>query len=313
MFGEDLYEEEYAQVWKQFPLPQFSKTDVAAARSGTRRYFLQVAARSAVPRDAVAIEETSVRSRPGSEPVLVRIYRPKSHERGRGLIYLHGGGFTVGDLDIEDERCYLLARDAQCVVVSVDYRLAPEFTYPIPLEDCYTALQWIAENAGELAVHTDRVGVAGCSAGGALAAGLAQLTCDRGGPALAMQMLLYAVLDTTTSSATMSRLDEEMRCDLERMWDRYLGDLRPAPPSYATPGSRTNLSGLPPAYIVAAEFDIFRDQAVAYAEALRNDGVGAELHVWPRVPHAFDQFVPEATISRQAVKEQANAIIRFLG
>lgn len=306
MLEEDLYDEEYARIWRQFPLPELSKTDLVAARAGLHEYFRQVAARSGVTRDAVVVEDTAV----SSEAIPVRIYRPRRHQRGRGLVYMHGGGFTAGDLDIDDPRCHLLARDAGCLVISVGYRLAPEHPYPTPLEDCYAALQWVADHARELAVRPDRIGVAGCSAGGALAAGLAQLALDRGGPAVGMQMLLYAVLDTTTGLAA---LDEETRADVDRMWDRYLGKLRSTTPAYAAPASRADLTGLPRAYIAAAEFDIFRDQATAYALALRNDRVPVDCRVWRRVPHAFDQFVPEATISRRALKEQANAIIGFLG
>lgn len=306
MLEEDLYDEEYARIWRQFPLPELSKTDLVAARAGLHEYFGQVAARSGVTRDAVVVEDTGV----SLEVIPVRIYRPRRHERGRALVYMHGGGFTAGDLDIDDQRCRLLARDARCLVVSVGYRLAPEHPYPTPLEDCYAALQWVAEHAGELDVHPDHLGVAGCSAGGALAAGIAQLALDRGGPVISMQMLLYAVLDTTTGLAA---LDEETRADVNRMWDRYLGKLRSTRPAYAAPASRADLTGLPPAYIAAAEFDTFRDQSTAYAQALSSHGVPAELHVWPRVPHAFDQFVPEATISRRALEEQAKAIIGFLG
>jgi acetyl esterase/lipase len=174
-------------------------------------------------------------------------------------------------------------------------------------------LLWVADNAAELSIDPQRLAVGGCSAGGALAAGLSQLALDRGGPRLAMQMLLFAVLDASVDNETMQGLDAELRSDVEWMWELYLGgDKRSTAPSYASPACRGNLVGLPPTYVAAAEFDIFRDEAIAYTQALWNAGVRAELHVWPRVPHAFDQFVPEATISQQALKEQANAILRFL-
>jgi len=219
----------------------------------------------------------------------------------------------MGDLDFEDEKCLSLARDAGCVVVSVDYRLAPEHPYPVPLEDCYSAVRWVADHADELSIDARRLGVGGCSAGGALAASAAQLCRDRSGPALALQMLLYPVLDASLSSASIRGLaDHEFR-DLERMWEHYLGGPRADAREYASPSACRDLANLPGAYIVGAELDDLRDEAIAYAQRLLTANVRVELHVWSKVPHAFDLFAPDAEISRRSVEQQAEVIARFLG
>jgi acetyl esterase/lipase len=309
---EEHYDKEFLSIWREFPLPFFAKTDVEAARSGTSRYFAQVAARSPVLRDAVAIDDFLVPSRTDSVPIPVRIYRPREYRRA-ALVYLHGSGFSLGDLEMDDERCVLLARDSNSIVISVDYRLGPEYVYPVPLEDCYSAVCWVVEHAEDIDVNPRRIGIGGTSAGAAHAAGVAQLALDRGGPSLAAQMLLYPALDASMSSVTMRSLPLEKRRDIETMWGFCFGPSTPSTPSYGSPASRGDLTGLPPAYIAAAEFDLFRDEAVLYASRLLHAGVHTELHVWPRVPHAFDQFVPEAGISKRALAEQAQALVRLLG
>jgi acetyl esterase len=310
--GEELYDPEYLQTWRKHPLPRFSKSDVEGERAGTREYFLQVARRCATPRDNVAITDASAPSLIDGATIPIRIYRREADSGNGALVYLHGSAFVLGDLDIDDQRCLLLARDSGCVIVSVDYRLAPEHRYPVPLEDCYSVVQWVAANADDLTIDRDKIGVGGTSAGGALAAGVTQLALDRGGPHLAMQMLLYAMLDASLSSATMRQLDETKRRDIKTVWERYMGTPHSAEPSYASPASRSSLRGLPPAYVAAAEFDLFRDEAIAYARALQLAAVPADLRVWPRVPHAFDQFVPEASISRRALADQAKALSALL-
>jgi acetyl esterase len=308
------FEGQIAREWRRFPPPEVDLVDVAHARSAFSDHFRKVASRS-TPRGAdLAVEDIPVPSLTDDHAVAARVYRPTGSVNGAALVYMHGGAFVMGDLDFEDMRCRSLAHESGCTLVSVDYRLAPEHRHPVPLEDCYSALTWVAENATELAIDPARLGVGGCSAGGALAAGLAMLARDRGGPALVFQLLVYPVLDASMSARSLKTLLSEDELDtVERMWGHYLNGPRDEAPQYASPARRRDLAGLPPTYIAAAELDYLRDEAIAYAQALLDAGVTVELHLWPRVPHAFDQFAPDATIARNSVTEQADAIARFLG
>jgi acetyl esterase len=311
VFDSALFDPEFAEGWGKSPPPP-GGVDVAADRVTYRKYFQEVSTRTCPTSGKVSVEDISVRVGENAS-VTVRLYRPEVHESGRALLYLHGGSFYLGDLDFEDGRCRAIADGANCFVASVDYRLAPEYRYPVPLEDCYKVMEWLTKTAGFLSIDRNRIAVGGCSAGGALAAGVAQLCCDRGVCQPKMQMLLYPVLDSSLSSYSMRLSPEDARRGLQLMWDRYLGDIQCEVPAYASPLQRKVFEGLPPAYIGATQLDPLRDEAILYAQALWNAGVYVELHVWPRVPHAFDLFVPEATVSRQAIKEQAGAIVRFLG
>jgi acetyl esterase len=307
------FDDEIAREWSRFPPPELTCPDVALSRSAYGEHFQRVASRTNAYRVGVGVEDISVPSLIDDHSIPVRVYRPVAPEKGRGLMYFHGGAFVMGDPGFEEEKCFAWARDSGCVVVSVDYRLAPEHPFPLPLEDCYSALLWATDHAEQLSIDRRRLGVAGCSAGGALAASVAQLCRDRNGPALALQMLLYPVLDASLDSASMSTMTEEEFRETERMWEYYLGGPRSDAPEYASPSHCRDLSGLAPAYIVVAELDVLRDEAIAYAQRLLSADVTTELHVWPRAPHAFDLFAPDANISRQSVRQQVDAIARFLG
>jgi acetyl esterase len=278
-----------------------------------REFVRRIASRPKPPRSGATVEDAFVASPDGAHSIPVRIYRPDAPVHGRGVVYLHGGAFAMGDLDLMDESCYAWSRDAGCVVVSVDYRLAPEHPFPAALDDGYAALRWAADHAVELSIDPQRLGIAGSSAGGALAAGIALLCRDRGGPALALQMLLYPVLDVFMSSASMQALTEAEHRGALRMWENYLGRAPREVPVHASPASCEDLAGLPPAYVAAAELDPLRDEAVTYAQRLLTAGVSAELHLWPRVPHDFGVMAPDASLARRSVREQADAIARFLG
>lgn len=310
------FEHEIAEAWRRFPPPAPDNDDIVAARLAWNEYFAAIRAQTpGNKRDGVAVEDLCLRSQVDEHLIPARIYRPLSAISGRGLVYFHGGGFVIGDLDIEEERCVALARQASCVVVSVDYRLAPEHPYPTPVEDCYSALTWVAEHAPELSIDEGRLAIGGCSAGGALTATVAQLCRDRGTVSPAMQALFYPVLDASLTEPSMSALlDEEELRETRQMWEDYLGeDAGAAQANGASPAHCEDLSGLPPAYIVAAELDALRDEAISYARALLCAGISVELQVWPKTPHAFDLFVPTAAISREAMRRQAEAVVRFLG
>jgi acetyl esterase len=295
----------------KFPPPQADLADVAAWRAAYGDYFSQ--RRSAATEISIDVVSTDflVPSVIDGYAIPVRVYRPASGNDGRALLYMHASSFCLGGLELEDARCRMLADGARCIVVAVDYRLAPEHPFPVPLDDCDSVLRWMVDNAPALSVDPLGIGVGGCSAGGALAASLAIRTRRRQGPPVALQLLLYPVLDVSLSSRSIRTLcSEEELEDMGRMWRHYLGVPLDSAPELASPGSCA-LEAIPPTYICAAELDPLRDEAIAYAQRLIDLGVRVELHVWPRIPHAVDLFVPDAPISRETVEEQSAALARL--
>lgn len=237
-------------------------------------------------------------------------YRPTGGQLpGSALLYLHGGGMIlawaeVGSVYDAVVREYVAASGVPALVV--DYRVAPEHPDPTPVSDCYAALQWLADHAGELGVEPDRIGVGGDSAGGGLAAGVSLMSRDRGGPAIALQLLAYPMLDDRTVDPD-PQLPPELLVwsydDNVTGWSALLGDASGAPDvsAYAAPARASDLSGLPPTYIDTGDLDIFRDEDVTFARRLALAGVPTELHVHPGCPHGFETFAPQATVSRQAI------------
>jgi acetyl esterase len=242
---------------------------------------------------------------PAGDPVRVRVYRPPSEAGPRAaVVYIHGGGFIAGDLDTEEVRCVRFAAEADCVVVSVDYRLAPEHRYPAALDDCYAVLAWTAASADALGVDRSRIGLAGASSGGNLAAAAALLARDRGEPAVAFQLLVYPTLDDRRQTASQQFVGSPMvdGRDCERCWTYYLGPERSDVSPYAAPGRADDLSGLPPTYLMTAELDPLRDEGIEFATRLLAAGVSVDLHQFAGAFHGFDLF-PTA-ISRRALDEQ---------
>ena len=193
------------------------------------------------------------------------------------------------------------------VAVSVEYRLAPEHPDPAPIEDCYAALLHMAEHADELLLDRSRLIVAGMSAGGGLAAGLALAARDRNGPALAGQLLMCPMLDERNSSSSSHQFVGLGLWDRESNdtgWDALLGDRRhtSAVTPYASPSLATDLSGLPPAFIDVGSMEVLRDEGVDYAQRIWTAGGDAELHVWPGAFHGFDLTFPEAVLSKRAAR-----------
>ena len=234
-----------------------------------------------------------------------------------GFYAIHGGGMVfghhLGNLDSYDD--WLLTHDV--VLVSVDYRLAPEHPDPYPVEDCYAGLVWTAAHAEELGIDPERIVLVGQSAGGGLAAGTALLARDRRGPAVQAQVLISPMLDDSDSTVSTRQIDGVGIADraMTRFgWDAYLGDRRGGEDVsvHAAPARARDLSGLPPAYLDCGSAEVFRDETVAYASRLWAAGVQAELHVWPGAFHGFTSMQPHAALSRTAVAALATWTTRLL-
>ncbi|MEU5432060.1 alpha/beta hydrolase fold domain-containing protein [Streptomyces sp. NPDC020719] len=235
------------------------------------------------------------------------------------LYYLHGGGMITGNAwSVLPRLLGEWALPLPLAVISVEYRLAPYARYPAPVEDCYAGLVWAVDHARELGLDADRVIVGGKSAGGGLAAALALLTRDRGGPTPIGQLLLSPMLDDrgdTFSSHQMAGHDTWDRTSNATAWQALLGDRYGAEdlPPYAAPARATHLSGLPPVYIEVGSAETFRDEAVAYANAVWQAGGEAELHVWPGACHGFDTLAPRARLSQDARDARSRWLRRLLG
>ncbi|MCU7826011.1 alpha/beta hydrolase [Kitasatospora sp. DSM 101779] len=233
--------------------------------------------------------------------------------------YLHGGGMVMGNAwSVLPRLLRELVLPLQLAVVSVDYRLAPQTRHPGPVEDCFAGLVHAAGRADGLGLDADRIVLGGKSAGGGLAAALALLLRDRGGPAPIGQLLLSPMLDdrgSTFSSHQMSGTDTWDRTSNTTAWRALLGDRYGAAdvPPYAAPARATDLSALPPAYIEVGSAETFRDEAVAYADAIWRAGGAAELHVWPGACHGFDTLAPQAALSRDARDARSRWLRRVLG
>jgi acetyl esterase/lipase len=273
-----------------------------------RKKLAELAAAAAAPDTAgMEIEDRTV---PADPDVPVRIYRP--HRAQGAIVWLHGGGFVMGDLDTEHPWAARVADGSGAVVVSVGYRRAPEHRFPAALDDAYAALTWTAEHAAEIGIDPERIAVGGHAAGAGLAAAVALRARDQQGPPIRYQLLNQPELDDrqeTWSARTFTETPFMTRDKVAASWRHYLG---PAPASpYAAPARADDLSGLPPAYIASAEFDPNRDEAIGYAQRLLQAGVPVELHQWPGTFHG-SQAVLSAQVSQRQTAELADALRRAL-
>lgn len=227
------------------------------------------------------------------EPLMVRMYKPTEADDLPVVVFLHGGGFVLGDLDSHDNVCTALANRAEALVFSVDYRLAPEHPFPAALEDSYAALQWADRYAGDLGGDPDRLAVGGDSAGGNLTAALALLASDRDGPKIDRQLLIYPAVATTPVVSRPESYAENgegyfLETDEMEWFQRsYVQDPIHARNEYAAPLLAQDLSGLPPASIVTAGFDPLRDEGIEYAQRLADDGVSVTHRNYEAMIHGF--------------------------
>ena len=284
--------------------PPADLSDPVIARKG----LAELAAAAPAP-DATGMEiqDRTVRADPD---VPVRIYRP--HRAQGAIVWLHGGGFVMGDLDTEHPWALRVADGSGAVVISVGYRQAPEQRFPAALDDAYAALTWTAEHVAELGIEPGRIAVGGHAAGAGLAAAVALRARDQHGPPIAFQLLNEPELDDrqeTWSARNFTDTPFMTRDKAAASWRHYLGSTSATP--YAAPARADDLAGLPPAYIASAEFDPNRDEAIEYAQRLLRAGVSVDLHQWPGTFHG-SQSVLSAAVSRRQIAELGAALRRAL-
>jgi acetyl esterase/lipase len=274
-----------------------------------------------IDESSLDIEDRTIPGLEGSPELVVRVYRPKQlAQTTAGLLYIHGGGFAVGDLDSEHAVAVQCARELGIVVVSVDYRLAPEHPFPAGLEDCYAALQWFHANTGELQVDPTRIAIRGGSAGAGLSAGLALMAKERGGPAICFQFLGIPELDDRLNTVSMTEFTDTPlwhRPNAILSWKYYLEPTHTPGaddvPIQAAPAraSIEDLRGLPPAYVTTMEFDPLRDEGISYALKLLQAGVSVELHSFPRTFHG-SEMMSGAQVSKRGITESLGVLRRAL-
>jgi len=289
-----MVDPEVAEVLAVVPLGGINAESIAALRTSR-------AAMAGPPLgDTVERTEHVVRDDP---EVRVRVHRPKGVDGPLPCVYsIHGGGYVVGSFTMDDARFDDWSARMPCVGVSVEYRLAPETPYPGPLDDCYDGLRWTFDHADELGIDPSHVGVAGVSAGGGLAAGLALLARDRGELPIAFQLLECPMIDDrqVTSSSCLDGLPVWSKESNEFGWRSYLGDLYGTDdvPAYAAASRATDLVGLPPALVIVGGADGFRDEDIEYGLRLNQCGVPTELHLLPGAPHGVQMAAGSAIAQR---------------
>ncbi len=267
----------------------------------------------------VVADERRVPGPAGEPDVTVLVLRPAEATASLpAILYIHGGGMVVGSFRHGPDLLFLdRVAAGEAVVVSVEYRLAPEHPDPAPVEDCYAALRWMAESAGELGIDPGRLIVCGTSAGGGLAAGTALLARDRGGPALSHQILICPMLDDRMSTHSSQMLLDEGGWDRESNefgWTALLGGRRGGDEVsiYAAPSRAADLSGLPRTYLDCGSAETFRDEILDYAGRLSAAGVSVDLHMWGGGFHGFDAVAPTAALSAASRWAREEFITRAL-
>jgi acetyl esterase len=291
-------------------VPPFQALSTGHARALLRELFVREDQSELLP-DSVSIDEVAIEGPASSVPL--RIYRPEGEGPHPALLYIHGGGWVVGGLDEYDDVCAKLAAHAGRVVVSVDYRLAPEHPFPAAVEDCYAALEWVHDNHALLHADPERVAVGGDSAGGNLTAATTLMARDRGGPAIERQLLIYPAVNSLELHQYDSYEENAEGYFLEYgamewFYDRYIQDPADNRNAYAFPIQARDLSGLPPATVVTAGFDPLRDEGIEYAERLAEAGVTVEHEHYERMIHGFVSLSEEVDTGQAAIESLADGL-----
>jgi len=286
--------------------PPLESLPVPQAREFIRSLFAPPgAARTEVKR----VEDRKIDVNGTSLPI--RIYTPAGEGPLPVLVYLHGGGWVIGDVEGYDPVCRDLCKGAGVVVVSVDYRLAPEHKFPTPVEDCYAATKWVAANAALIGGDSTRVAVGGDSAGGNLSAAVALMARDRGGPSLKFQLLVYPVTDHNLNTGSYRANGEGYlltKAGMDWFWNHYIGKPGDDANPYMSPLRAANLSNLPPALVITAEFDPLRDEGAAYAEKLKGAGNKIAYTDYKGAIHGFFSLGYMFKLGRDVMAEACAAL-----
>ncbi|MCC7364123.1 MAG: alpha/beta hydrolase [Dehalococcoidia bacterium] len=287
-------------------IPPFESMEPAACRE------LMATLRPPVEPEPVGrVEDRTIPGATGAE-MPVRIYWPEGAAANLPVfIYYHGGGWVIGDLETMDAPCRAICNQANCVVVSVDYRLAPEHRFPAAADDAYAALLWTAQNAASLGGDASRIAVGGDSAGGNLAAVVSQMARDKGGPAVVFQLLVYPVTDYNLETVSYNENADGYLLTKGAMrwfWGHYLGSEADGANPYASPIRAANLAGLPPAKVITAEYDPLRDEGEAYAAALQKAGVPVTCERFNGMIHGFFGMANAMDQAQRAVNDSASAL-----
>ena len=313
MASRHLVDEELLGFLDARPPIQLSSETLEATRKGFLEMRAQILA-GFTPLPGIEKTERFVPGPKGAPEVRVLVFTPKSASAPRpAYLHIHGGGYVLGDPDMGEPNHMQKASELGAVVVSVDYRLAPETPFPGPVEDCYAALKWLHANAQELGVDPARIAVGGESAGGGLAAGLALLARDRGEVKIAHQQLIYPMIDDRPLADPHPYTGEFIWThDSNRFgWTALLGHepRREGVSPYAAAARAEKLEGLPPAFISTGALDLFLDENLDYARRLTRAGVPVELHVYPGAVHGFD-MVAESRLAMQHGRDQREALAK---
>jgi acetyl esterase len=280
---------------------------MSAAEARRKMEASPVARGSAEP---VAKVEDRMIPGPGGQ-LAVRIYTPDAPAPLPAIVYFHGGGWVLGNLEGSDAQCRTLTNAVRCVTVSVDYRLAPEAKFPAAAEYCYAATLWVADNAASLGCDPKRIAVAGTSAGANLAAVVPLMAKDQGAPAIAFEVLVYPITDGGMNTRSYRENAEGYFLTAASMawfWEQYINDDKDRVHPYAAPINAPDLSGLPPALVITAEFDPLRDEGEAYAERLRAAGVPVTCTRYDGTIHSFVSMAAILDVGKRAFEQIVAAL-----
>ncbi len=305
-----VFQEMLNQAGAQSP-PDATSLTIQEQRKAANSMAAGLAAFSEAGPEVAEVRDWVVPGPYGEFPV--RVFTPAGTGPFPAYVSFHGGGWWMGNFAMTEGECRHIVRDVGCVVVSVDYHLAPEHKFPIPVEDCYTATTWVVEHAVELDVDPERVAVGGGSSGGNLAAAVCLMARDRGGQSLVFQLLVNPVTNFDFSTLSYQQNGDGYLLTRDTMawfWDLYLSEPSDGSNPYAAPMQAKDLSGLPPALVITAEYDPLRDEGEEYGRRLQAAGVPATVSRYDGMIHGFDFFTKVVPAARECRAEEIAALRR---